>query len=294
VSQWRDPPPVVVLSGDEDFLLVREFREAVAVADEMGRSVEYVEGSDREELSRVLSSSGVLFQDEMLVVVERPEKVDVSLVLSHHEGGSSDVTLLLYSPGLIKPGSNLATISDELPKRLVARFEKVKPWDEYDRAVDFCVAEARKRGFKLPEPLAGAVVKNAGSDLGVLAFEIDKLGHLLKVEGDDVATPSHVKRTLGAFTELGPKPVVDALERREAHAVQRALVNMRRTHAGNLSGATLRCCAFVSRAATDWLHVASLLKEGARPTRFLRVPGDIFSCSARPLFPRRNGGARGG
>lgn len=263
MSQWKNPPPVVILSGDEEYLRVRELREAVSVADEMGRSVEYVNGDDREELSRVLSSSGVFFQDEILVVIENPENVDADLILRHHESGGGDVVILLCQKGAIKKKSKLAKVAGALPKQFVARFEKPKPWDEAERAIQFCVTEARKRGVGLKDSLAGAIVKNVGLDLGILTFEIDKLARFTKVEGYSEVAVIHVKQTIGAFSELGPKPVVEALERFDAKNTANALANMRRTHAGNLGGATLRACAFVSKSATKWLHIAALLDEGA-------------------------------
>jgi DNA polymerase-3 subunit delta len=263
MSQWKSPPPVVVLSGDEEYLLVRELREAISVADETGRSVEYVDGSDREELSRVLSSSGVFFQDDVLVVIENPENVDAEFVLRHHEADSNKVVVLLYQKGAIKKKSGLARVIEGLPKKFVARFEKPKPWEEVDRAVQFCVGEARKRGVGLKDAYAAAIVGNVGTDLGILTFEIDKLALFTKIEGARDVEVTHVRQTVGAFSELGPKPVVEALERFDAKGVSNALANMRRTHAGNLGGATLQACAFVSNSAKKWLHVAALLNEGA-------------------------------
>lgn len=280
MSQWKNPPPVVILSGDHEFLRVRELKEAITVADVVGRSVEYVDGSDREALSHVLSSTGVFFQDTVLVVLENAEKVDVSLLLDHHERGSNDVVVVVHHPGKIKRGSNLATVAEELPKKFVARFEAPKPWEAEERAIRFCSDEARRKGFSLSERIASALVKSVGADLGVLSFEIDKIGMFMGAEGAEVAEPRHVRATLGAFVELGPGPIVAALERRNLKALGSALANMRRTHAGNLSGATLRACAFVSRAATEWLHVASLLKEKA-PLE------EIASRTGRHLFVLR-------
>lgn len=282
MSQWRDPPSVVVLSGDEDFLRVRELREAVAVSDETGRSVEYVEGVNRDEISRVLSSTGVFFQEDVLLVVERPEPVDPGLLIRHHESESSSVCVVLHQEGKIKPGTGLAEVADALPPRLVAKFDKPKPWEVVDRAVDFCVEQARRREVKLPEPLARAIVQNVGADLGMLTFEVEKIARYLGSEGIAEATPGHVKKVLGAFSQLGPKPVVEALERRDSKQTGNALANMRRTHAGNLSGATLRACAFVSRAAIGWLHVAALLGEGADAEEI------ASRVSAHPFVVRRN------
>jgi DNA polymerase III delta subunit len=255
----------VVLSGTHDYLRMRELKEAVGVADAAGRTIERVQGDDREEISRILSSTGVFFQEDVLVVVENPEKVDPELVIAHHESEDNAVVLLLHQEGHFKAKSGLGKIAKVLPDRFVAKFDKPKPWEEDEHAMKFCVAEARKRKLKLGEPLAAAIVQNVGGDLGMLSFEIQKLGLLLAYEGETDVTPVHVKQTIAAFGELGPRPVVEALERRDLPRVARALANMRRTHAGNLGGATLRACAFVGSSARNWLHVAALMAAGTKP-----------------------------
>jgi DNA polymerase III delta subunit len=277
MSQWRRPPPVVILSGNEEFLRVRELREAVSVADVNGRSVEYVTGADSEEISRIISSNGVFFQEDVLIVVEDPETIDPKVVLHHHEHGDGSVCILLYAEGAIKAKSNLAKVAAELPPKLVARFEKPKPWEEVEAARSFCVAEAARKNMIMPHPIAGALVQNAGTDLGVLSFEIMKLELLLQPRGGGEISVNDLRSVIAAFTELGPKPVIEALETRDTRAAGVALANMRRTHAGDLTGATMQLCAFTGHAATSWLHVASLLKTGSSPEEISsRVGQHVF------------------
>jgi len=262
MSQWKRPPPVVVLAGSHDYLREREVREAVNVADIEGRSVEYVKGTDRDEISRTLSSTGVFFQEEVLVVVEEPENIDAEMVLRHHKSGDSSSVLLLHHKGPIKPKTNLHKVTKGLPERFVAKFEKPKPWEEAEHAARFCVNEARKLKVKIGEPLAMAIVQNTSSDLGILTFEIKKLAYLLESRGETEITGPHVRQTIASFSELGPKPVVEAIEKRDLSATSRALANMRRTHAGHLGGATLLACAWIGRSAASWMHVAALHEEG--------------------------------
>jgi DNA polymerase III delta subunit len=252
----------VILSGSEDFLRLRELREAISVAEKSGRVVEYAHGADRGEISRVLSSTGVFFDQDVLLIVEEPDKIDVDLMLRHHEAGDSSVAVVLHQKGSVKVRSNLSRVAAALPDRLVARFERPKPWEEVDRAVKFCVREASRLNMKLSSQLATVVVRGVGSDLGVLAFEIEKLALLLRSGGESEATILHVGRTVGALGGLGPKPVVEALGRRDAAATGRALSGVRRAHAGHAGGAVLRVCAFVVPTATQWLHVASLTRDG--------------------------------
>lgn len=262
MSQWRNPPPVVVLSGSENFLRRRELREAVSVSEACGRTVEYAHGRDRDEISRVLSSTGVFFDQKVLLVVEEPEKVDAELVLRHHEAGDSSAAVVLHQEGAIKAKSGLGRVAKELPERLVARFEKPKPWEETDRAISFCVKEATRLNVNLSEQLATAVVRAVGTELGVLAFEIEKIALFLRSVGERTVTLAHVGGTVGALGGLGPRPVVEALGRRDLAATGRALTSVRRAHGGHEGGAVLRVCAFVGPAATQWMHVASLLRAG--------------------------------
>jgi len=265
MSKWRRPPPVVVLSGSHDYLRQREVREAITVADLSGRSVEYVKGTDRDEISRTISSTGVFFQEEALMVVTEPDEIDAEMVLRHHESGDNSTVLLLVQKGPVKPKTNLSIVCKQLPDRFVAKFEKPKPWEEAEHAARFCVNEARQLKIRLDEPLAMALVQNSSMDLGVLAFEVRKLAYLLGSHGETEVTAQHIKQTIASFSELGPKPVVEGLEKRDVARTSRALANMRRTHAGHLGGTTMLACAWIGRSAASWLHVSALHEEGYKP-----------------------------
>jgi DNA polymerase III delta subunit len=255
---------VVILSGSEEFLRQRELREAISVADELGRSVEYLKGGDHDDLLRTISSTGLLFDESVLLVVEEDlDELDEEIILRHHEFGTDLVCVVLHHPGTIKPKTTLAKIAAELPPRLVAKFEKPKPWEEVAHAASFSVTEAQRKGVQLAPQLAEALVQHVGTDLGMLAFEILKLRELLNAEGVSEVTAPHLRSTVAAFSEIGPKPVVDALEARDVKALGQALANMRRTHAGDVGGAVLRTVAFVGHSATTWLHVAALARNGS-------------------------------
>lgn len=285
MSQWKEPPPVVIISGNEDFLRQREVQEAISVANTVGRSVEVVQGTDADGISQIVSSSGVLFQEDVLVVVEEPDDISMEMVLEHHESGNSSICLLLHYVGLIKAKSNLGKIAAELPKRLVARFEKPKPWQETEYALDFLNKETKRLGISLPSPLATFLLQHVGVDLGMLSFELQKLAWLLAGEGKTEVKVEHLRGTIAAFTELGPKPVVDALEVRDLARTASALTNMRRTHSGQLSNATMRACAFIGRSATSWLHAACLLKKGRSTDEIAAALGQPPFVASRSTVP---------
>lgn len=260
MSKWKSPPNVVVLSGDDEYLRSRELKEAISIADMTGRMVETIYGGQRDELSRILSSSGVFFRDPILLIVEEPQHVDVDLVLKHQISKGSLVSIVLNHAGILPKSGNLAKIVGELPTRMVAAFKKPKPWEIEEYATKFCVKEASKRGLDLGTPLARALVQNVGQDLGVLSFEIEKISMFL---GGGRVTPQDLSKVLGAFVDGGPKPVVEGLEVRSLKKVSAALWAVHRASAHSLPSAVLRVCAFVVPSVITWLHVASLASEGA-------------------------------
>lgn len=262
MNMWRNPPPVVILSGGDEALRIRELRKAVQTADQTDREVQYVKGEEHEEIESFLSTTGILFEEKLLVVVNDPAKAPVEPIVKHHHRGDNMMVFVLHEEGDIKKKSNLGKIVEKLPERFVARFELPKPWEAHDRAVSFCVKEAKSHGIQLAENWAGAMVRNIGTNSGVLAFEVEKLAIYLGALGTTKVQSEHLSATLAAFTELGPKPIVDALERRDLAAAARALTNMRRTHAGQLAGAAAQACGFLGHNVRLWLHVAALVGEG--------------------------------
>jgi DNA polymerase III delta subunit len=265
MSQWNKPPPLVILSGAEEFLRTRELKDAITAADTTGREVQFLDGSERDALSGILSSSGMFFKTKHLVVISNPEKVDADLVLGHHERGNTDTCVVLHCEGDFKAKSTVGKIAKKLPSNFVAKFGAPKPWEAPEQAIHFVIGEARKKKLKLDKKLAAAMVENIGVDYGILTFEIDKVYRLIQADGGGTKeiTAKHIKAVIAGFSSLGPMPIVEALGRRDLKSLSRALTNMRRTHSGALSGAALRACALVGHNVTTWLHCASLLSQGA-------------------------------
>jgi DNA polymerase III delta subunit len=262
--QWTNPPPVVVLSGAVEFLRIRELKKAISAADKKGREVQYIAGPDRDSLSGVLSSSGMFFKGTNLVVIEDPEKVDPELVKDHHDRGDNTTSIVLHHVGGIKAKSPLGKLVKSLPPKVVADFVASKPWEADEQAIQFLAREAKSKKLKLDLRLAAGMVQNIGTDYGILSFEIDKIARLISARGDQPEIKAdHVKAVIAGFSELGAMPVVNALGRKDLRGVSRALSNMKRTHAGHASGATLKACALLGHNVATWLHVASLLAQGA-------------------------------
>lgn len=265
MSQWKNPPPVVILSGNDEALRIRELKEAITAAEQTGRKVQYIRGEEHEQLENLFSSTGVFFKDRLLVIVENPSEAPVDAVVRHYEEDDNDVVLLLHMDGPVKAKSNLGKIAKKIPDRLVARFDLPKPWDAEDKGINFCIREAARYKLKLPAALAAAMVRNIGGNSGMLAFEVQKLALYVQARGITEVKPEHLSATMAAFSELGPRPVLEALERRDLKAVSRALTNMRRTYAGQLASAAAQASGFLAPSVRMWLHVAALAGEGLGP-----------------------------
>ena len=263
--QWTNPPPLTVLSGAQEFLRLRELKKAVGAADKKGRDVHYLEGAEREALNGILSSSGFLFKQTLgLVVLENPDKADLEVLGGHQERGDNTTSLVLHYQGKLKATSVFGKWVKKLPSEVVAEVGVPKPWEADEHAAQFLVREAKSRKLKLDHRLAMGIVQNAGTEYGILSFELDKIARLISARGDgSEITSEHVKSVIARFSELGAMPISQALGKKSLKGVSRALTNMRRTHAGHAAGATLKVCALLSHSASTWLHAASLLAQGA-------------------------------
>lgn len=259
LMSWLDPPPVVLVSGALDFERHREIQKAVAGAARSGRRVEYIKGSDKQQLTRVLGA-GSLFKDKTLVIIHEPEKVDTDLVLKHHKRGSKKICLVLNHEGDVKAKGNLATLAKMLSGDVHIRFKEIPPWKQGQHAVEFVVAEAKRRKIRLSEKLAEVMVKAAGIDLGILAFEIQKLAALLHDRGEQEVQTTHLRLTLSTLSQVGAIAVADALGAKHPSRLVRALATMRRTHSGD---PTMKACGLLARNVTQWLHAAALLRQKA-------------------------------
>lgn len=297
---WLNPPPVIVVTGDEDYLRRRELQKALAGAARTGRRVEYIQGTDSQTLSRVLSSGSVLFKDRTLAMVSDADRVDVDMVLRHHKRGSAKVALVLTQEGTAKKKGSLVEISKVLSKSLRLHFEKVALWKRDSFAASFVVKEGKALGIRVSEKVATVMVAAAGDDLGVLSFELQKLAALLgslefeKPEKERAARPEvegvHLRQSLSTLTQVGAISVVEALAARNAKRLVRALATMRKTHT---SDPTMKACALLAHNVTQWLHAAALISQNAAIEEIgLRLRLHPYVCKTKVLPAAKNWGER--
>lgn len=259
---WRNPPPVMLLSGSEEFLRLREYRKALLAAGVTKRRIDFVDGEDKKGLADALFG-GFLFDDsKILVVVTNPTKADLSVIESHQEEVTSPISLLLHHEGKLPVSTLLAKSS--IPKTARIAFDKPdKPHKVVDAAIRFIVQEAKSRGMKINTDLAESLIKRVGSDYGILHFEILKAATLAAALGVEAIEVSHLKATMVQTGEADIAPLVDALGAARLSQVLREMDNLKRNFTGPEGQRTLAVCGWIGKAAIRWLHVEVLASQGS-------------------------------
>lgn len=258
---WKNPPPVMAVTGTEGFLVRRELRKAIAAARATGRGIERVEGSDASRVADAMES-GSLFGQPVLVVVSKPGKLDFDMVEEHAAEEDGSVCLLLYQEGKVRKGSALDKMA-----ALGHHIQFNRPTQEYkveEYAMKFVVGEAKLLGIELSTDLAEALVGKVGSNFGTLHFEMVKVAaYLDATDAGTQVTPAALKATMIRTGEANVAPLVDAVGKLAIKKMLREMGEIRRNFVGNERSRTLKTCGLLGNAATRWLHAAALIESGA-------------------------------
>jgi DNA polymerase III delta subunit len=137
-----------------------------------------------------------------------------------------------------------------------------KSWDADEFASDFIVKEAKRRGLTISTALAGAMVERAGSDLGVMSFEVLKLQMLAQATGVTDITPDLVGQSLAQLTEAEVQPVIEAVSQRNVKRLCQVLDRLYRT---SKQDSTVAVCRALGSAVLKWISVADLRSKGKSP-----------------------------
>lgn len=249
---------LLILSGTEHFLRRRQLNVALRTAYADGWGVEFIEGSDREALSCAISGSVFCAASSTLVVVSQPEKADPSLIEGHAKDTGSSVMLLLHHVGKPRTGSAFANLIKKYKGRHKT-FEAPPLYKQQEVAVEFCFKEAKERGIHFDTKLANALVTMAGSDLGVLYYEVFKICTLAEEEGVNQISATTLKDGMAELSEASAFQLLDALEQKNLKKVCSTLDRIKKTHSGD---PTIRLCGFLWKFVLQWLVVADLIRQG--------------------------------
>lgn len=277
---WLNPPPVVAVSGPVALLRRREIEKAIRGARRKKRRIEWVSG-ETAELDTLMAST-VFFDDEkLLIIISEPDKLDPEKVLAHSQSGDTQAVWVLNYDGTLRKNSKLFKL---LQKHSILHmtYSEPEPWKAEGWAVKFLVKEAKAHKKVLPEPLAKAMIRICGTDLGLLSFEMLKLNAYLNALGETEIKPEHVRGTLAVLTEASLFPLVDAVSQANEAAVLKQLANIERTHNGD---PTMRVCAMLASSITSWLHAAGELKSGMGAEEAARSVGTSVARMRRSMMP---------
>ncbi len=132
-----------------------------------------------------------------------------------------------------------------------------KPWEKRQAALSFVQEEATKQNLVLSEALGAALVSLVGNDLGVLAFEVEKLALLTQEQGLTEATPKFLGHTIAGFVETGMEELIHNVGQKNAKHILNSYALIERTH-GLSSSTVLRICAALLYHARIWLCCKTL------------------------------------
>jgi len=256
---------VFVVTGGEEFLRRRFMTRVIRGHEGRGWTVEYVDGEDVRGLRSAMTIGGSIFDTEeterkVLVVVSNPDKVDIDLLKKAKD--ESDVALLLDYPGEPRGNTRFGIFVKSLSKEYHSNHPKPAIWDAEKVAAGFCVSEAKALGKTLDPQLAMALVRCVGTELGFLAFEIQKMVYLANHDKSDVVTDVHVREAMAPLTQALITPLLDALVAKNRGKLLRALDRVKHT---SKDDPTVRTVGFLWATAAKWLSVTDLRDKGISP-----------------------------
>lgn len=275
--------PLLIVYG-WDFFCRRIVQQIAETKRGEGWRVTSVAGSDHETLQGLTSMSDLLVSaPHVLAIVTDPEDAPLPLLEAHAEERDPVTVLLLHIDGEPDGRRKFGQWVKKQPKTRALFFGTPKPWDLPKEAARFAVAEAagtpfdspdcgikgfktRPHGKKLDMALANALVERAGSDFGVVAFEIEKAVTLANIQGSDTITPEILKATMASLLPVNIGPLIDALAARKKAALAKALARVRQTH--KKEDPTMHVCRFLGESVVKWMQAAYLdalpVNEAAR------------------------------
>ncbi len=247
-------PPLLVVSGGQTLLRLRFLRGLVAAQKEAGWLIETVDGENSVAMRDVLQGGGLFTTKSTLAVVTKPNKAKLEVLIRHSEAKSYTTTLVLHIEGEPDGRTKFGRFIKKIGKVHKA-FSKPKEWDAPKVAAKFVLSEVNLQGMTMENNLIHALIDRSGSDLGVLAFEVDKMVLLAQATGTTKIGSVQVKGAMAPIAEASIAPIVDALVRRDRKRLSKALTQLRKT---SKYDPTMRICGFLGSSVTKWVQAAHL------------------------------------
>jgi DNA polymerase III delta subunit len=251
---------VVAITGSQDLLRRRALRTTILTQEKGGWRIDQVDGSNTNALRNATSVGGGFFDsNRVLVIVANPEKANLDVLEQHLTEGDPECVLLLDYPKDPKETSKFGKFLAKLGKSHRHYPAPAKTWQAEELAVKFCVEEAQRLGKTLGLDHASIIVDRAGSDLGVLSFEILKMSMLAEAEGTTVLTAQIIGGGLAPLIGVSLNPLTDALAAKNKVKLCKILARIKKTTKGD---PTIQVCRWLGKSALDWLMAIDLRDKG--------------------------------
>ncbi|MBE3199498.1 MULTISPECIES: DNA polymerase III subunit delta [Parafrankia] len=207
VPQPAAPPPLVVVSGDEELLVARAVREVLAAARARDPEVEIVDRAPGELTDADMIDLGAtsMFGGGRVLVVrgaaELPEDLRDAL-LAYVGRPLDDVTLVVVHSGAVK-NRKLVDVMKKAGAKVIPAAKITRPRDRHD----FAVAEIRRLGGRTSDGAIQALLDAVGGDLREIAAVCDQL----VADTDGVIDEAAVGRYHRGRAETSGFAVADAI-----------------------------------------------------------------------------------
>lgn len=256
--KWADPPALAVVSGKQSYLVRREVDRALVA--NRGRRVSKIAGDDYGAILDAIETPSMFDIQDVLIVVEKPEKLpSTDVLIEHSQAGENDTAVILAFEGDPPAKAGFKKLLEELPEKHHLKFPLPKPWEIGKAALEFCQEEARSLGLRLEAKAASPLITVVGTDYGVLAYEIRKAAALARGEGRKEIRRQDLGKTVAPVFQHEAFPIVDALGARDGKRVLRNLGMVERT---SRDDPTMKVCGLLGNRVSLWIRATYLMGTG--------------------------------
>lgn len=257
---WKNPPPVVVIGGTEEFLVQREIQQALLTAQKSGLRTE--KASTDADAIDLITGAGT-FGDPCLININIKD-LDVETAKDLLENPIDRTGLLVRCDGEFNE-KKYPVLSLVHGAYLREHKKPSRKGDQEKLAIRFLRHECgrlldTKQGIS--EGLAKAVIKVVGTELGVVAFEASKFCALARYKGIEEVDKEVVTSLLKQSDDLDLDSMRTALKNRDKARLALSLYRIRKKSAGDPTMLLLRGRGGPADLAFQWLLVKKLQKSG--------------------------------
>lgn len=263
-----DIPNALMMSGDNSLFLSRELERIRRQLSPLGYSCQefdMVIPEDHARLRDTLYVTDVFFSDagKTLAVVRNPTKGPLDLFQSHARDTSSECVVVFHHDGKMDKRSKFyKAMSAIVPSKYQTEILLPPPYKAGEFALNFLKEEFQNAGLRADDAILAALVKRAGTDLGVLAFETKKLAWLAGYKGTDEVTAEDFKSVTSSLNSVDVDDLVSALLSLSKKNVARSLYRIRESFPGD---PTMMICGKMTYVLFRWVKAISSHSRGVDP-----------------------------